>query len=107
LRGALFGEGDLKWVQRLARREALDRRHVRVADERGERQACEDRDAVDEHCARAAFTELASMLRAGEAELLAKDFEKRVVRVRRDRTGLAVHAKGQELLRHAASAPIL
>src|SRR5438034_1816770 len=106
LRRALFRERDLQRVKRLAGRKALDRRHVGVAHESGKGQAGEDRNAIDKDGARPALAELASMLRAGEAELLAKDLEERVVRIRRDRSRLAVHAKGEELLRHAASAPM-
>ena len=62
--------------------------------------------SVDEDRARAAFAELAPVLGAGEVQLLAKDFEQRVMRFRRDGARLAVHAKRQELLAHAASAPI-
>src|SRR5438876_5868133 len=101
----LFGEGDLQRMEVLGTREAFDGRHLRIANEGGERQAREDRHAVDENGAGATLAELASVLRAGETELLAKDLEERVVRIRRDRPRLAVHAKGEELLRQAASAP--
>src|SRR2546427_2161721 len=59
LRRALFGKCDLERVQRLTLREALHRRHIGVADERGEGEAIEDRNAVDEHRAGAAFAKLA------------------------------------------------
>ena len=49
----------------------------------GERQAREQRLAVDEHRAGAALAELAAVLRPGEAEVLAQDLEQRAVR--RDR----------------------
>jgi len=89
LRRTLFGEGDLQRMEGLGTREAFDGRHLRIPNERGERQAREDRHAVDENGAGATFAELASVLRAGETELLAKDLEERVVGIR-----------------HAASAPI-
>src|SRR5206468_12094910 len=87
-------------------REALDRRHLGIRDERREREAGEHRDSVDEDRARAAFTELAPVFGTGEVELLAKHFEQGVMRVHGDGAGLAVHAKGDQLLAHAASAPI-
>src|SRR2546428_558369 len=101
LRGALFGERGLQRMKLGAAREPFDGRHVGVADRHRQREAREHRRAVDEHGARAALAELAAVLRAGEAELLTKDFEERVVRLRRDGARLAVHAEGEELLRHA------
>src|SRR2546423_1727560 len=115
LRSALFRERDLERMQcrRFAPRgpypccrEALDRRHVAVADECGKGETREDRNAVDEDCACAAFAELAAVLRAGEPKLLAKHLEQGVMRIRSDGVRLAVHAQGQELLAQAASAPI-
>src|SRR5205807_8137393 len=106
LRRTLFGEGDLQRMEVLGTREAFDGRHLRISNEGGEGQAREDRHAVDENGAGTTLAELASVLRAGETELLTKDLEERVVRICRDRSRLAVHAKGEELLGHAASAPM-
>ena len=94
------------WVQRLTFREALHRRHIGVADERGEGEASEDRNPIDEDRAGAALAELAAMFGPREAKLLAQNLEQRVVRIRRDGAWLAVHVKSEELLAHAASAPI-
>src|SRR5438874_956142 len=106
LRSALFRERDLKRVQRLACREPLDRRHVAVADECREGETREHRKAVDEDGARAAFAELAAVLRAGEPKLLAKHLEQGVMRIRCDGVRLALHAQGQELRAHAPAAPL-
>src|ERR1700716_3056158 len=106
LRGAFLSERDLEGMERVRTGQAFARRDLGVANERGKGQAREDRDAVNEDRAGTALAQLAAVLRTGQAELLAKDFEERVMRIRRDRSRLAVHAEGEELLRHAASAPI-
>src|SRR5437899_1677946 len=106
LRRAFFGERDLEGMERVRTGEAFDRRDFGVAHQSGKRQARKDRNAVDENGARPALAELASVLCPGETELLTKDLEERVVRICRDRSRLAVHAKGEELLGHAASAPM-
>src|SRR5207237_3343084 len=70
---------------------------------RGQGQAREDRNAVDQHRAGAALAELAAVLRAGELELLAQHFEQGVVRLGGDGVALAVDHEAQQLLRHATA----
>src|SRR5205807_8527486 len=96
LRGAFLSERDLKGMERVRTGEAFDRRHFGVANERGKGQAREDRDAVNEDRAGTALAQLAAVLRTSKVELLAQDFEERVMRIGRDRSRLAVNAKGEE-----------
>ena len=79
LGGAEIGERGLQRVELVALLQALDGLDRPPLHLGGERQAGEHRLAVDQHGAGAAFAELAAVLRAGQAELLAQHLEQGVV----------------------------
>src|SRR5262249_44173923 len=79
LRGAELREGLLQRMEPTAFGHALDGRDLGALELGGQRETRQDRRAVDEHRARPAFTELAAVLGADEVEVLAEDFEQRLV----------------------------
>src|SRR5512134_10149 len=91
LRGAEVGEGRLQRMQLRTARQTLHRIDQFVGALHGENQAGKLRLAVDEHGAGAAFAELAAVLGAGKAEILAQHFEQRLVRCERRVGCLAVY----------------
>src|SRR5258708_2933649 len=58
-----------------------------------EQQAAQLRLAVDEHGARAAFTQLAAMFRAGELHVFAQDLEERLVHRQKQLASLAIYVQ--------------
>src|SRR5712692_1884391 len=100
LRGAEVGERGLQRVQLGAARHAFDGlNRAALAFER-EQQAGELRLAVDQHRAGAAFAELAAVLGAGEAEVLAQQLEQRLVRRERDFVAFAVDRQAELRMAH-------
>jgi len=65
-------EGALQFGERLAARQALDRRHAAALNLGERREAGADLAPVDEHRAGAAVARVAANLGAGEAELVAQ-----------------------------------
>src|SRR2546427_209330 len=90
LRRAQLGERVLEGMQPTALRHPLDRLHPAPGAREAEHQAGEHRTRIHEHRAGAALAQLAAVLRAGEAQVLAQHFEQRLVRCERDLDGLAV-----------------
>src|SRR5256712_9086120 len=90
LRRAQLGERVLQAMQPAALRHPLDRLHPAPGAREAEHQAGEHRTRIHEHRAGAALAQLAAVLRAGEAQVLAQHFEQRLVRCERDLDGLAV-----------------
>src|SRR6266513_637630 len=95
LRGAEVGESSLQGMQLRAAAEPFDRLHRAAFALGGEHQAGKLRRAVDQHRAGAALAQLAAVLGAGEAEVLAQHFEKRLVPGAGQLDGLAVDGQAQ------------
>src|SRR5207248_3189105 len=93
LRRAKLGEGVLQRVQIAARGHPLDRPHAPSRTGEAEDQAGEHGRAVDEHGAGAALTQLAAVLGAREAQVLAQHLEQRLVRREGHLDGIAVHVE--------------
>src|SRR5207249_2773180 len=96
LRGAEVRKGLLEWMESLPPRHAFHRLNVSAFALDAEVQTGENRPFVYEHGAGAAFPELAAVLRARQAQVLAQDLEKRLVRREGGLDGLAVDAEGNE-----------
>jgi hypothetical protein len=75
LRRAKVSEGFLQRVQRAIRAEAFNGDYFSSVALDSQEQAGEDRFAVEEDSAGAAFAQFAAMLRAGVVEIFAEDFE--------------------------------
>src|SRR6266480_360152 len=106
LRRAEVGEGRLQGMQLRAAAEAFDRFHRAALALGGEHQAGKLRRAVDQHGAGAALAQLAAVLGAGEAEVLAQHFEKRLVPGAGQLDGLAVDAQAElQAARHFVWVP--
>ncbi len=84
-------------MQRRSLLQAFDRGDLPAHGLRSENQAAQDGLTVDEDRARTALTELAAVLRTGEAAGLAQDLEEGVVSRKDERRGLAVD--GQHRIR--------
>jgi hypothetical protein len=79
----------------MRRHQALDRRDLATFAQRGQRDAREDRLTVREHGASAAIALVATLLRAGETELVAQDLEQAPVIGSGDLQPIAVDRKRQ------------
>src|SRR5689334_24308492 len=77
---------------------ALDRLNVASCGVEAQHQTRKNRAPVDEHCARAAFAELAAVFRAGEIQILTQNFEQRLVRCEGDLSLFAVEGEMNMLL---------
>jgi len=98
LQGALLEESLLNGVKGLSAGQPLDRRDRSSAHRRHRQEAGSRRLAVDEHEARATLPLAASVLRAGEVQLLAEDVEQATLGVRGD---AALRVVDREPNRHA------
>src|SRR5437016_1811665 len=106
LRGAEVGESCLQGMQLRAAAEAFDRFHRAGLALGGQHQAGKLRHAVDQHRAGAALAQLAAVLGAGEAEVLAQYFEQRLVAGAGQLDGFAVDAEAQlQAARHIVWVP--
>src|SRR6266513_4997240 len=106
LRGAEVGDSRLQGMQLRAAAEALDRFHRAALALGGQHQAGKLRCAVDQHGAGAALAQLAAVLGAGEAEVLAQHLEQRLVAGEGQLDGLAVDAQAQlQAARHFVWVP--
>ncbi len=85
----------LQRVEPRGRLHALDRRDLPSLQGGGDLQTGEDRPAVDEDGARPALAQLATVLGAGEPQLLAKNFEESMVKRRGDGAPFPVHRERQ------------
>src|SRR5881396_3867399 len=90
LGGAQVGEGFLQRVQPAAQRHPFDGLHRVVRAGETEDQARQHGRAIEQHGARAAFTELASVLGAREPQVFAQYFEQRLVGRKGHLGGLAI-----------------
>src|SRR5688572_16901914 len=90
LGGAEVGEGALQRMERRPVRQALDGFNRLALALKGQHQAGKPRLAVDQHRARAALTELAAVLGAGQIEVLAQDFQQGLVGCKRHLDRLTV-----------------
>src|SRR5439155_13743720 len=93
LRRAQLGESVLQRVQLAAGGHPLDRPHAPSRAGEAEHETGEHGRAVDQHGARAALTQLAAVLRAREAQVLAQHLEQGLVRREGHLDGLAVHVE--------------
>src|SRR5256885_9610722 len=93
LRRAELGEGVLQGVQLAAAGHSFDRAHAPSRTGEAEHQTREYGGVVDEHGARAALTQLAAVLGAREAQVLAQHLEQRLVRREGHLDGIAVHVE--------------
>ena len=106
LRGAEIGEGLLERVQLGSRRQPLDGVDARgPSHSSAEHEAGEHRLAVDQHGAGAALAELAAVLGAGQAEVLAQHLEQGLVGREEDVLLLAVDAQDDPRLLAAHASP--
>src|SRR5262249_6438025 len=80
LRRAEIGEGVLQWMQLAVLRQSLDGANVAAVALLRQHETREHRLAIQVDGARTTFAELAAVLRAAEAQILAQDFEERLVR---------------------------
>src|SRR2546427_11168145 len=93
-------------MQLRAAAEAFDRFHRAGLALGGQHQAGKLRHAVDQHRAGAALAQLAAVLGAGEAEVLAQYFEQRLVAGAGQLDGFAVDAEAQlQAARHIVWVP--
>ncbi len=95
LEPVVVGEGPLDGVEVLAVGEALDGRDARAAQPGGGGEAAEQRFAVDEHRARTAHPAAADELRAGQAESVAHDVQRRLRAVDVEHPRLVVDRGGE------------
>src|SRR3989449_1826596 len=93
LRRAQLGERVLQRVQLPARGHPLDGLHSAPSARLAEHEAGQHGPVVQQHGAGAAFAQLATVLRSGEAEVLAQHFEQRLVGGKRDLGRLAVEVE--------------
>src|ERR1043166_5947440 len=77
---------------------ALDRLDVTTFGVETKHQTRKNRAPVHEHSASAAFTQLATVLRAGEIQILTQNFEQRLVRCEGDLSLFAVEGEMDMLL---------
>src|SRR6267378_6168961 len=91
---AQLGEGFLEGMEHPALRHAFDGFDPAPGTGEAEHETGEDRRAVDEHRAGAAFAQLAAVFRAREPQVFAQHLEQCLVRRERDLDGLAVQLEG-------------
>jgi hypothetical protein len=103
LRRAEIGERLLQRVKARVGREAFDGDDLAAVAFDAEDQAGENRLAVEQHGARAAFAQLAPVLRAAQAGVLAEHLQQRLVAVEGDLGPLAVDGDYDLGARHAGS----
>src|SRR5262249_39448008 len=97
-------EGLLNRVQLAVRRQALDRHDLVSIRLRGEHETRADELPVEKHGARAALTQLAGVLRAGQAEPLAQGVQQAFARPHVGLAPLAVHDHVDPHPRHRSNA---
>src|SRR5215475_5144969 len=98
-------EGVLERVQDAVLAETLDGRHGTPARLHRQHEAARHRLAVEVHGAGAAVPGTTTFLGSGEAEVLAKGVEQRLVGLHQHLDGLAVDRGAQDLFRHGQSPP--
>src|SRR5581483_9888296 len=105
LERGMAGEGVLEPRELRSLGEALDRRHLAAGGVDREVAARADRQAVDQHRARAADLDVAGALRPGQAERVAEEVEQQLLRLDLADDALAVDATGElhRALRRRAS----
>src|SRR5690348_12122012 len=94
LRRAELRERVLQRVQPTAGGHSLDRLHTAAGAGEAQHQTRQHRGAVEQHGAGAALSQLAAVLRAREAQVLAQHLEQRFVRREGDFDGLAIELEG-------------
>src|SRR6266851_1497073 len=102
LRGAQVGERLLQRMELATLRHSFDRAHGVTGAREAQHQARQHRCSIQQHRAGAALAQLAAVLRAGESQILAQDFEQRLVRHERHFGWLAVHRQRDRDLRFVA-----
>src|SRR6267154_2630881 len=80
LRGAQVGERLLEWMELATPRHAFDGAHGLSRAGQTQHETREHRRSIQQHGARAAFSQLAAVLRAGESQVFAQDLEQRLMR---------------------------
>src|SRR5215813_6802594 len=98
-------EGVLERVQDAVLTETLDGRHGAPARLHCQHEAARHRLAVEVHGAGAAVPRATTFFGSGEAEVLAKRIEQRLIRLHQHLDGLAVDRGAQDLFRHGQSPP--
>src|SRR5262244_113719 len=102
---AVADEGILQRVEDAVRAEALDGGDGTAARLHGEHEAARHRLAIEMHGAGAAVPGAAALFGPGQAEVLPKRVEQRLVGLHEHLDGLAVDRGAQDLFRHVAVPP--